>query len=91
VSVQSKSYDLQQFDREIGFAKRFSEHGVSIFEGRTDPNERRERIRDAIIDCGLGETTIWKHADGRCETYRQAFERFYGEPLEAKSQERKSA
>jgi hypothetical protein len=72
---------FQNLDAEVFIAKRLREHGAKIFEGVTDSAERKERIRNAIIDCELDSTVIGRNAAGKPETYADAFARFYQEPL----------
>jgi hypothetical protein len=86
--MSNRSFDFRQFDTELFFVKRLKDHGRHIHDGITDPEERRERIRFAIIEGGLESTIIGKHA-GKSETYGHAFERYYGEPLEPKPKSRK--
>lgn len=68
-------------DAEMFMAKRLKEHGANIFTGVTDSTERKERIRKAIIDCGLDVIVIGRNGAGKTETYADAFARFYNEPL----------
>lgn len=67
---------------EAWLAKRLGEHGAGVFTGLTDPDIRRERIREAIT-ANLLELVIIGATDRKPETYEQAFERVYGEPLKA--------
>jgi hypothetical protein len=82
--MTQRRFDFRQFDAELWFVKRLKDLGRHVHAGITDPDERRERIRFAIIegklDCGI----IGKSPAGKAETFAQAFERFYGEPLEPK-------
>ena len=55
--------------------------GVRIFDGDTTVGTRREAIRAAIIAGDLQEIAIGVK-NGQPETWRQAFERFYSQPLE---------
>jgi hypothetical protein len=73
--------DFRDMDAEMFIAKRLRDHGAKIFDGVTDATERKERIRKAIIDCGLEATIIGRSAAGKTETYSDAFSRFYKEPL----------
>lgn len=77
------SQSLREFGAESYFAKRIEEETtLQVFAGTTDPHVRRERIRSAIIECGLAETTFGKRQDGSRETFRQAYERYYAMPLQ---------
>jgi hypothetical protein len=72
------------------FVKRLHDHGKELGTA-TDPDDLRERIRYAIIECGLDAVIFGKTETGKPETYAQAFERFYGEPLEPKQRKGKRA
>jgi hypothetical protein len=70
--------------------KRLTEHRRTITAGITDRDERRERIRFAILEGGLEMTIIGRHpTTKKPETYAQAFERYYGEALEPKQRKGK--
>lgn len=79
--MSEHAQQFREFDGELFFARRLKDHGARIFEGITDPEERRERIRFAIIENALDAVIIGKSAAGKTETYAQAFERLYREPL----------
>lgn len=85
MSQAEMRFTSKQFDAEMFFVKRLGEHGRTVFAGITDPNERRERIRYAILEGKLDCAILGKNPKGRVETYAEAFERFYGEPLEPTS------
>lgn len=74
--------DLQRLDAEAWLIGRMEEHGVRVEDGVTSWDIRRDRIRAAIITFGLSEVIIGRSKDQKSETYRQAFERFYDEPLD---------
>lgn len=82
--MQTPAGDMfKRLDAELFIARRLKELGKGVFDGITDPDERRERIRFAIINGAIDVSVIGRHPDsGRTETFAQAFERFYGEPLE---------
>lgn len=65
---------------EIWLAQRLRRHGAYVFEGVTDRDTRRERVRDAILAHGLETVIVGRHEGKPC-TYGEAFERLYGEPL----------
>jgi hypothetical protein len=68
---------------ESFFARRVREEcGKSVYEVATDPDAMRQRICAAIISSGLAEITFGRRHDGSIETFRQAYERFYGLPLQ---------
>jgi len=86
----SADKQFQEFDVESWIVRRLdqqtSRNGVEspyrrIFEGVTDRETRKERIRDAIARAKLDVAIIGKNPSGKPETYAQIFERFYGEPL----------
>ena len=76
---------FDQLDREMWFIKRMNQHGVldatEIFAGITDTSTRRERMRKAVLDNGLAQTTIGRR-NGREETFEDCFERLFSEPLQ---------
>lgn len=74
-----------KLDAEVYFAKRLHDHGVTILSGVTDHGQRKDRIRQAILTCQLDCAIIGRNADKKPETYQQAFERLYGEPLKTNS------
>ena len=55
--------------------------GSACTMGVTMPDEVRERIRLAIIAGDLCDATMGKTQAGGTETWREAFERFFGFPL----------
>jgi hypothetical protein len=74
-------------DAEKWFAKRLTEHGVTILSGAADRKTRMERFRSAILGCYLEAAIAGKNAaTGKAETYAQSFERLYGEPLQSSPQ-----
>jgi hypothetical protein len=75
-------------DAEKWFAKRLTEHGVTILSGAPDRAARMQRFRSAILGCYLEQTIVGKNPGGKAENYSQSFERLYGEPL--KSPQRKT-
>jgi hypothetical protein len=71
------------FDRDLWLARRLGRNGVlveDLFNGVTDAAERKRRLRQAILDRGVADIRCGSDK-GRALTYRQAFERIYGEPL----------
>jgi len=78
------TFSFKAFDAEQFFIRRLHDHHRSITAGDTDPLTRKERIRAAIIAGNLDCIIIGKTAAGKAETYAQAFERHYREPLNAK-------
>jgi hypothetical protein len=55
-----------------------------LFAGVTTPDERRERVRQAIVDGRMAMAVAGKRAGQSAETWREVFERVYGQPLAAK-------
>lgn len=55
-----------------------------LFAGVTTPDERRERVRAAILDGRMSEGIAGRRQGHECETWRQLFERIYSQPLEAR-------
>jgi hypothetical protein len=55
-----------------------------LFAGVTTPDERRERIRQVIVDGRMAMAIAGKRAGQPAETWREVFERVYGVPLVGK-------
>lgn len=82
-------HTFQQFRTECHFDARLQkDRGLRIQDGDTTPEIRRERIRKAIVDCNLSDCRFGRRRDGVVETYREAFERFYQQPLQPKQRRR---
>jgi len=82
-SARSKPRDFVNFDGELWLACRLSRHGPlveTLFDGTTDADTRRQRLRQAIVERDLQEVIVGRKA-GKCFTYRAAFERLYREKL----------
>lgn len=77
--------EFHQLDAELWFVKRLKDHGRKVFTGDSNPTERRERIRQAIVDANLQLAIIGRGPNKKPETYAQCFERFYGESLYQRS------
>lgn len=75
---------LKRFDAELWLAKRLQNHLAAVFNGLTDPDVRKARIRRCILTAELEDTIVGTNALGKTETYSQAFERLYSEPLKPK-------
>lgn len=68
------------------FVKRFLDHRHPLALEGCDEAQHREQIRAAhIVATGSDSTIIGRAPDRKPETYAQAFERYYGEPLEPKT------
>lgn len=80
------NFSSKQLDAELWFVGRLRDHLAQIFTGDTDPATRRERLRRAIVNAELESVILGKNAAGKSETYADAFERLYGEPLQPKPQ-----
>lgn len=81
------------FGQRIGYmptAPRVSiEHWIArrlgrpdLLSGTTTHDERRERIRQAILHGQHEEAIAGKRRDAACETWGELFARLYGGPLE---------
>jgi hypothetical protein len=72
--------DTELLAVELWLGKRLTEHGVPLVtRGVTTANERRERIRQGIVDNGLSAVIVGRNPkDRKPETYAQLFERVYG-------------
>lgn len=76
-------FDL--LDLQMRFATRLKDHGGGeVFAGTTDSDAfRLNIIRNAIRTHGLEVAIFGQHPDThKPETYAQAFERCFGEPLD---------
>lgn len=69
-----------QLDKERLLSMRLRDHGVRIFEGQTDVEERKRRMREAIEQVGAA-VICGRDKNGRPMTYEAAFLSTYGEPL----------
>lgn len=66
---------------EAWFAQRMLDHrGPDVFDGVTDVDTRKQRMREAINSCGLACVVIGAK-EGKPVSWRVAFESLYGEPL----------
>lgn len=52
-----------------------------LFAGVTTPDQRRERVRQVIVDGRLEHGIAGKRDGVTCETWADLFQRVYGEPL----------
>lgn len=53
-----------------------------LFAGVTTADDRRKRVRDAIVEGRMAEAIAGKRAGQSAETWRELFERIYGQPLD---------
>jgi hypothetical protein len=86
----SQLAEFKMLDEELAFARRLYAHGAQVFAGTTDVFTRKLRARIAISSHCL-EATQTGIDPAKVETYTQAFERIYGEPLVPKPPTRRSA
>jgi hypothetical protein len=70
------SLDMQFFDKEQWLIQKLGKYGMSIDEGVTDRDIRRERMREAIAQIGP-QTSAGKGKDGEPLSYSDLFERLY--------------
>lgn len=75
---------FKQLGAETWLLGRLQMHIAQLFDERTDPEVRKERVRRAIIVGELDKVILGKRAGGGSENYADAFERLYGEPLRPK-------
>lgn len=52
-----------------------------LFAGVTTPDERRERVRSAIVNDCLSDAIVGRRPGHPCETWTDLFTRVYGQPL----------
>ena len=73
---------LDQLDGELWLARRLGKHGVLVvFDGDTTTEQRKARMREAILERGLETVICGRGVDGKPNTYGQAFRRLYREDL----------
>ncbi len=72
---------FSSFDAERQLADDLTHHGRRIFDGSTDVCTRKQRARAAIVAANVADRIIARTAEIRSETFAQAFERIYREPL----------
>lgn len=53
-----------------------------LFAGVTTPDDRRERVRAAILEGRMAEAIAGKRTGQSAETWRELFGRIYGQALE---------
>lgn len=53
----------------------------ALFDGITTPYERRDRVRQCLVNRGLEMAIAGRREGGECETWSQLFMRVYGESL----------
>lgn len=75
--VNSREY----FEGEDYFVRALGPAGSACIAGVTTTDERRSRIRQAIIDNGRTNDVLAANKDGKNETFAQRFERFFGVPF----------
>jgi hypothetical protein len=71
---------MTPLEQELWLARRLREHGAAVFEGVTDRDTRRERMRAAILEHGLAQVVVGRREGKPC-TYGEAFEILYEEKL----------
>jgi hypothetical protein len=71
---------IPNLDAEIWLVSRVRQHITGIFDGVTDPQIRKDRMRTAIKNNGL-DCVIAGNKDGKPETYAEVYRRLYGEAL----------
>lgn len=78
-------FSFADFDAETYITRRLGEHGTHVFTGFSSHDDRKLRIREAILAAGLEYVIIGRNGAGKPETYAQVFERHFGEPLQQKT------
>jgi hypothetical protein len=71
---------MVSIEAELWLVARVRSHITGLFDGVTDPQIRRDRMRRMLRDNGL-DCVIVGSKDGRPETYAEVYRRFYGEAL----------
>jgi hypothetical protein len=73
------SFDPRTIQGEIWLAGRL---GIDdLYAGVTTREQRRERLREEILNRGLAQVVLGRAPDGKSDTYSRAFERLYREAL----------
>jgi hypothetical protein len=73
------SFDPRTIQGEIWLAGRL---GIDdLYGGVTTREQRRERLREEILNRGLAQVVLGRAPDGKADTYSRAFERLYCEAL----------
>lgn len=68
--------------QELWLARRLGVHGRHVTLGVTTAEERKARMRAAVLEVG-GAVIAGRGQDRKPFTYAEAFERLYHEPLES--------
>lgn len=71
---------LRHLDAEAWLARRLGNFG-HVFQGVTDRETRKQRIRDAIREGGLEMVIAGRNPEGRPDTFAEVFQRLYGAAL----------
>lgn len=72
--------NFEGLDREMWLCQRLKQHGAHIFDGTTDRDTRKQRVREAISQVGA-LVVVGRGKDQRPVTYAECFATVYGEPL----------
>lgn len=73
------SFDPRTIQGEIWLAGRL---GIDdLYGGVTTREQRRERLREEILNRGLAQVVLGRGPDGKSDTYSRVFERLYREAL----------
>lgn len=80
---------LFNLEAESFLLERLKDHGIDVYADGPVFAHFRDRLRKVITDNRIGPVIVGRR-EGRPESYQQAFERLYGEPLKAKASKHKS-
>jgi hypothetical protein len=73
------SFDPRTIQGEIWLAGRL---GIDdLYAGVTTREQRRERLREEILNRGLAQVVLGRGPDGNSDTYSRVFMRLYREAL----------
>jgi hypothetical protein len=73
------SFDPRTIQGEIWLAGRL---GIDdLYAGVTTREQRRERLREEILNRGLAQVVLGRGPDGNADTYSRVFMRLYREAL----------
>jgi hypothetical protein len=73
------TFDAREVQGELWLAGRL---GIDdLYGGVTTREQRRERLREEILNRGLAQVVLGRGPDGKSDTYSRAFARVYREAL----------
>jgi hypothetical protein len=77
-------HSINSFSRKYLLNKRLMQQlgeRANIFQGVTNPNERKQRARKLILENALSNVRAGKRQNGKWATFAEYYELAFGEPL----------